>query len=108
MTKIEIKNKQIEKKINLFFFKTLSVSLSESRATANVKTNAKIILSGEVLAKISPKLSILISSKIKPPMIIGMDNKKLYSALFASSFPARMSEQIVLPDLEIPGKTARP
>ena len=94
--------------MNLFFFKSLRVSFSERRATANVKTKAKMILSGDTLAKISPKLSILISSKIKPPMIIGMDNKKLNSALFSSLFPARMSEQMVLPDLEIPGKTARP
>lgn len=108
MTKIETKNKYIEKKMNLFFFKSLRVSLSEIMATVNVKMKAKIIISGEVLAKTFAKLSILISSKTNPPMIIGMDNKKLYSALFSSSFPARISEQIVLPDLEMPGKTASP
>jgi hypothetical protein len=47
MTKIETKNKYIEKKMNLFFFKSLRVSFSERRATANVKTNANMILSGE-------------------------------------------------------------
>ena len=94
--------------MNLFFFNSLSVSLSEIKATAKVNTNAKMIESGEVVANSSPKFSILISSKTKPPIIIGMDKRKLYSALFSSSFPASISEQMVLPDLEIPGKTARP
>ena len=81
MTKIETKNKYIEKKMNLFFFKILRVSFSERRAMANVKTNANMILSGEIELKRFPKLSIFISSNIKPPMIIGIDGVVLSSML---------------------------
>ena len=50
----------------------------------------------------------LMISKINPPTIIGMLKRKLYSALFSCDSPAIKSEQIVLPEREIPGKTAKP
>ena len=103
--------KDIEKNMNLLFFKSFSVILSESIATKKVNTKAKIHCHTGMLAKAlpaPPPLTRSIISKINPPKIIGMLNKKLYSAALPSSLPASMSDEIVLPDLEMPGRTANP
>ena len=76
--------------------------------TVKVKTKATMRYSGLTLKNMFVILSILISSNIKPPIMIGMLKRKLNSADFVSSLPARTSEQIVLPEREIPGKTAIP
>ena len=97
--------------MNLLFLRSLRVSLSEIIEMMNVKTNAKIqsqIESDENAFVVVGERNSLISSNAKPPTMIGILNRKLYSADFSSLFPARMSDEIVLPDLEIPGKTAIP
>ena len=97
--------------MNLLFFKSFSVILSESIATKKVNTKAKIHCHTGMPAKALPSPPLLtrsIISKINPPKIIGMLNKKLYSAALPSSLPASMSDEIVLPDLEMPGRTVNP
>ena len=48
------------------------------------------------------------SSKTKPPIMIGMLSRKLYSADFASSFPKNNNAEIVVPERDKPGRTAKP
>ena len=94
--------------LNLFPFKSLSVSLSDKKAIKKVNIKAIMQYSGLIDEKAEVKLSSLISSKTKPPIMIGMLKRKLYSAAFSFVSPARISEQIVLPERDIPGRTAKP
>ena len=71
------------------------VSFSEIIDTANVSKNANIQKSGLTVSNTPEKLSTCNSSKTNPPTIIGILSKKLYSAAWFSSFPARISEDIV-------------
>ena len=76
--------------------------------TTNVSKNAKIQLKIENSCKITLDLSSLISSKTKPPTIIGMLSKKLNSDDFFSSFPHKIKLEIVDPERDKPGTTAIP
>lgn len=84
------------------------MSFSERNATVNVKTKAIMQYTGLIDENAVERLSSLISSKMNPPIIIGTERRKLYSADFSSLFPERIRELIVLPDREIPGSTANP
>ena len=93
------------------FFKSFKVILSDANATKKVNINAKTHSHGFTVAKAfdaPPFFMSLISSKINPPTITGMLSKKLNSEAFSSSFPVKIKVEMVLPDLDIPGRTAKP
>ncbi len=76
--------------------------------TINVRKNAKIynlISEKHIFIEF---LFIFNSSSAKPPTMIGMLNKKLNSDDFFSSFPDKIKLEIVEPDLDNPGTTAKP
>jgi len=101
-------NKYIENQLNFLSFNNFIVSFSAIIATKKVKTNANKYPKKTIVPKVSDKLSTLKSSTINPPTIIGMLSKKLNSAESFSLFPIKIIAEIVDPDLEIPGKTAKP
>ena len=84
------------------------MTLSDKSETRKVNAKANKHSKTERVAKTFVVLLQVSSSIIKPPTIIGMLIKKLYSAEFSSSFPQNVNAEIVLPDLDSPGRTASP
>ena len=89
------------------FFKILTIDLRENNETKNVKINAKKHSKNPRPEK-DKALPHSKNSNKKPPTMIGMLSKKLYSADSSSPFPQNVNAEIVVPDLESPGKTANP
>ena len=91
------------------------IEAAQDLGANNVKVFMKVIIPMSMPGIISgitmvfvPAVSTFIISNKKPPRIIGILIKKLYSEDFDSELPINIKAEIVLPDLEIPGRTAKP
>ena len=76
--------------------------------TTNVKIKAKPQSSKLKPASVDEEKLVEISSEMNPPIIMGTLKRKLYSAEFVSSFPKNKRVEMVVPERERPGRTARP
>ncbi len=57
---------------------------------------------------ISKRPEASFNSSKKAPSIAGIDIRNEYSPAFSLSIPERRAADIVIPDLEIPGRTPNP
>lgn len=108
ITSIATKTRYKEKYINLFFLSIFIVIFNEVIDTKNVKAKANKHSKIDNVPNKFVFLFIETISNINPPTIIGILIKKLYSEEFFSSLPSIVSADIVLPDLDSPGTTAKP
>ncbi len=92
----------------MLFLSILIVSFSDRIEIIKVKQNANPHLINESPQNARDRFSAEISSSANPPTIIGMLKRKLYSADCVSSFPKNKSVDIVVPERDNPGKTAKP